>query len=238
MTLRKKIASLTAELRRPGSSRGDRLIHIAGRSLHALGIAPRVDVDRRLIVELSAPPKPPRGFADLIVRRGVEGDIAGLCSIAGDDPAKLARRFARGDLVYVGQLGEQLICHTWFHSGPTPFDEERLGCADWALDATTFWSFDAMTRPEFRATGVFVKMFQLALREVFEVHGAHRVQGFIFQTNHASLAMHARLGFAVIGTVTTVALPGVKWLRWKGSGRTRQWLLRRGGDFALQLPPP
>ncbi len=237
-TLRRKLASFTAEMRRPGTSHGDRLVHAAGRSLHLLGLAPRVDVTRRIIVEISTPPPPPRGFADLVVRRGNEGDIDGLCSIVGEDPAVLRRRFAYGDLVYVGQLGDQLICHTWFHPGPTPFEEERLACASWALDATTFWSFDAMTRPDFRSMGVFVKLFQLALREVFELHGAHRVQGFIYQANSASLAVHARLGFKAIGTVTTVVLPGLKWLQWKGSGRSRQWVLPRGSDFALQLPPP
>jgi hypothetical protein len=238
MTLGKKMTSFAAEMRRPGSSPSDRLIYAVGRTLHLLRLAPRVDVTRRIIVELSAPPKASRGFADLLVRRGTESDIARLCAIAGEDPAVLARRFSRGDLAYVGQLEDQLICHTWFHAGPSAFEEERLGCASWALDPTTFWSFDAMTRAEFRSTGVFVKLFQTSLREVFELHGARRVQGFIYHTNHASLSMHARLGFAVIGSVTTVALPGVKWLRWEGSGRRRQWLLPRGSDFALQMPPP
>jgi RimJ/RimL family protein N-acetyltransferase len=237
-TLGKKLANFTAEMRRPGISHGDRVVHVAGRSLRTLGLAPRVDVTRRIIVEISTPPPPPRGFADLVVRRGNEGDIGGLCAIVGEDPAVLRRRFSRGDLVYVGQLEDQLICHTWFHAGPTPFEEERLACASWALDATTFWSFDAMTRADFRSTGVFVKLFQLALREVFELHGARRVHGFIYHNNSASLALHARLGFSAIGTVTTVVFPGVKWLRWKGSGRARHWVLPRGSDFALQLPPP
>ena len=33
----------------------------------------------------------------------------------------LRRRMDRGDLLYVGQLGGSLLCHSWFHRGPRPF---------------------------------------------------------------------------------------------------------------------
>jgi hypothetical protein len=49
--------------------------------------------------------------------------------------------------------------------------------------------------------------------------------------------MHERLHFAVLGTLTAVAAAGFKWLRWEGTGGTRQWLLPRDSDFALHLPP-
>lgn len=237
MTLRLRLESLAKELKRTDTSPGDKLVHVANRGLVALRLTPRVEATRRLIVELAVPPKAPRGLSDLIVRRGGEGDVAALCSIANADPGLVRARLARGDLVYVGQIDEELLCHTWFHQGPTSFDEERLSCASWALEASTFWSYDAVARVEWRSSGVFAKMFQVALREVFDVHGARRVQGFIFHVNRPSLSMHARLGFSVLGVVTTVALPGVKWLRWEGSGVTRQWLLPRASDFALSLPP-
>jgi L-amino acid N-acyltransferase YncA len=88
-----------------------------------------------------------------------------------------------------------------------------------------------------RASGVFVKLFQEALRDVFEVQGAKRVQGFIRDTNDRSLTMHERMGFSTLGAMVTVAVGGVKWLHWRGGGRTRQWLLPRNSVRALSLPP-
>jgi hypothetical protein len=148
----------------------------------------------------------------------------------------LEARLARGDLIYLGQLDEQVVCATCFHRGPTPFDEERAIFARWALeDDATFWSYDAMAPVPMRALGVVAKLFEVALNEIFEMHGARQVRGFIYDWNQLSLLLHQRMGFSVIATMTAVGLPGVKWLRWESDGRSRQWVLRRNSDFAL--PP-
>jgi hypothetical protein len=139
-------------------------------------------------------------------------------------------------MVYLGQLDNDVICHTCFHRGPTPFEEERAILAPWALeDASTFWSYDASARLEIRSTGVVAKLLQLALREIFDVHGGRRVRGFIHDRNHPSLILHERMGFTTIGVVTAVGLSRLKWVRWESGGRIRRWLLPRNSDFAL--PP-
>ncbi len=237
MSLRRRFESLSAELSRDGSSLGDKLIRIANRGTHTLGIYPRVSVQRLMIVELAAPPKPFRGMRDVIVRRATEQDLDVLCSIDDGDPARVRGWLARGDLAYVAELDGEVVCHTWFHPGPTPFEGDRTLCADWAIEAGTFWSFKGASRADVRESGLFVKLFQEALREVFEVHGAKRVQGFIDHTNHPSLIMHERLGFTIPGSFLAVAVGGMKWLRWEGGGRTRQWLLPRASSKALPLPP-
>jgi hypothetical protein len=232
------LAGVMEELRRPGVTPGDRLFRITQRTLRSTRVAPHVDVNRCIIVDLTTPPKIARGFSDLVVRRGEERDLPALCTIDGT-PNELARaRLARGDLAYVGEIDRDLVCHTWVHRGPTPFDEERRMFALWEVGASAFWSYHGVALPEFRSSGVFAKLFQTVLRELFEIHGARRVQGFIHHTNEPSIAMHARLGFEVLGTVTAIASPTHKWVRWESPGIVRHWLLRRGSDFTLSFPPP
>jgi hypothetical protein len=235
MTLGRKLAGLAQELR-DDVPVAEKLFRLARRSTHSLRLSPALSVERGVLVELEQPPPRTRGLADLLVRRAQEGDIVGIAAIDNRDTALFRARLANGDLVYLGQLDSDIVCATCFHRGPTPFDEERAMYAPWALeDASTFWSYDAMARVEIRALGVVAKLFEIALREVFEVHGARRIRGCIHDSNRLSLLLHERLGFTVIGKVTTVGVPGVKWLRWRGSGGTRQWLLPRKSDFAL--PP-
>jgi hypothetical protein len=235
MTLARKLAGLAQELKQDGPV-AERLFRVARRSTHSLGLSPALSVERGVIVETRQPPQRTRGLADLLVRRAQERDIVAIAAIDNRDAALFRTRLANGDLVYLGQLDDDIVCATCFHRGPTPFDEERGIYARWALeDASTFWSYDAMARLEIRSLGVVAKLFETALREVFEVHGARRVMGCIHDWNHLSLTLHERLGFTTIGRVTTVGLPGLKWLRWESGGRTRRWLLPRNGDFAL--PP-
>jgi hypothetical protein len=234
------VRGVAEEWTRPHVSRGDRALRIAQRATKAIGLEPRVSIARCHIVELTEPPKPMRGFSDLVVRRATDEDVAGLVGVAGAEPELVRSRFRRGGLCYVGEIDQQILCHTWFHGGPSEFDEESSFFARWALDAGTFWSYDAMTRMEARSSGIFVKLFTFALREVFEVHGARRIQGFIHHTNAASLSMHERLRFETLGTLTAVAAPGAKFLHWQGraDGVSRQWLVRRNGDLALRFPVP
>jgi hypothetical protein len=232
-------SGLRDELARTDNRPIDKVLRIAQRGVGSFGLAPAISVTRRMIVELDQPPKAFRGMRDLVVRRGSEraGDVAALAAI-DDTPQPLVRaRLARGDLAYVAQLGDDLLGHTWFHGGPTPFDEDQRSCARWALPAATFWSFNGAARIDARSSGVFVKLFQNALREMFEVHGARAIQGFIHDTNHASLTMHERMGWRVLGSIVAVAVPGAKWLRWDGGGTTKQWLVRRDSPLALSLPP-
>lgn len=237
MSLGSILAGLTHELRRSDNGPADKLLRIGQRGVGALGLGDNVRVTRRVIVELATPPKQFRGLRDLVVRRGSAADLDALATIDDTDPALVRARLARGDLAYVGELAGRVLCHTWFHRGPTSFDEDRAAAALWELDASTAWSFNGAACTDARTSGVFVKLFQTALGEMFEVHGMRRVQGYIHDTNHGSLAMHKRMGFTFLGTLVAVAVPGVKWLRWDGAGSTRQWVVRRAGDLALAFPP-
>lgn len=235
MTLSSKLAGLGAELRRPGATAAGKLFRITQRAARALHLAPAFNLARCVIVETDRAPRPTRGLADLIVRRGEERDVPALASVDGRDPAHFRARLARGDLVYLAQLDDEILCHSWLHRGPSSFDEERSIFARWALDDATFWSYDAMTRPEARLSGVAARLFEVMLRDVFAVHGARRVRGFIYDDNRPSLLLHERMGFTAVATVTALALPLVKWVRWESGATRRQWLLRRDSDLAL--PP-
>jgi hypothetical protein len=235
MTLARKLVGIADELRQE-SSPSEKLFRLAQRGAHSLGLAPALTINRCVIVQLTEPPKLTRALSDLVIRRAEERDVPALAAVDNRDAALFRARLGRGDMVYLGQLDGGVICHTCFHRGPTPFEEERATFAPWALeDASSFWSYDASALPEARSSGVVAKLFQVALREVFELHGGRRVRGFIHDRNHPSLILHDRLGFTVIGKVTAVGLSGVKWVRWESGGHARQWLLPRNSDFAL--PP-
>ena len=236
-TARKKLAILSHEITRRDNDLPDKLLRISQRGVGMLGASPHVDVSRRLIFELTKAPKPFRGMKDLVIRRGTIDDLRPLSTIDHTDESLVRSRLARGELAYVGELDGEILCHTWFHPGPTPCDEDRDTGASWALDANTFWSYNGASKAEARMSGVFVKLFQNALHEVFEVHGASRVHGFIHDTNLPSIRMHERLGFTCLGALVVVAVPGFKWLRWDGSGTSRQWVVRRSRDFAIAFPP-
>jgi hypothetical protein len=252
MSLAEKVGHVAEELRRKGNPPSDKLLRIVQRGIWSLKLPPHVNLGQRVVVELDVPPRPPKGMRDLLVRPAEPRDVPGLSAVVGADPALFRERLERGDLGYVGELvaptgpgasragaaptTHEIVCYTWFHRGPTPFDEERTLFASLGLDAWTFWSYDAMTREDVRSSGTFAKVFAVGLRELFGVHGARRVLGYIDHINDASLQVHWRFGFKPIGRVTSVAVPGFKWLLWEGNGMKRHRLLLRDSDFALHFP--
>jgi hypothetical protein len=233
-----RFTQIRAELARPDRSVADKALLVTQRILDRTGLEPRVTVSRRVIVEIRSPPKPFRGMRDLVVRRGAEGDVDALSTIDDTEPQLVRDRLARGELAYVGAVDGEILCHTWFHAGPAPFEEDRSSCTGWALDDVTYWSFNGASRADARSSGVFVKLFQEALRDVFEGHGAKRVQGFILDRNQQSITMHERMGFTILGTLFTAAVGPMKWLRWTSGETSRQWLLARDEVQPLAFPPP
>lgn len=235
MTLGRKFVGLAKELKQD-SSASEKLFRVAQKSVHSLGLSPAFSVERCVLVEATKPPKATRGLSDLVVRHAKEGDFSALAALDNRNPALFRSRLDRGDFIYVGQLDGSVVCFTCFHQGPTPFDDERAMFARWALeDASTFWSYDAVAPLEMRAAGVVAKLFEIALREIFEIRGAHRVRGFIHDWNQPSRILHERLGFTIIGRATALGVPGLKWLRWENGPDKRYWLLPRNSDFVL--PP-
>jgi hypothetical protein len=219
----------------------ERSFRLVQRGLWKLGAQPHADLNRCVIVELTTPPPATRSMRDLEVRRGRESDAAAACALDRTPPDLYRARLARGDMVYLGLLDGAVLCHTWLHPGPAPMVEERLIFTTWKLDAATFWSYHAVARHDVRTAGVTAKLFEVALREVFQTHRAERVQGFIHDTNQPSLDMHRRLGFVELGVVTSLVLPVPprprKWLRWRGAGKIRNWWLPADGEHELALPP-
>jgi hypothetical protein len=236
MKLASMVAGIVEELRRKGNTPADKVLRVAQRGIWSIK-SPNVNLGKVIVVDLRSPPEASHGMADLLVRRAELADVPALSAVDGSDPAIFQRRLADEDLGYVGQLDDEILCYTWFHRGPRPFEEDRGKFAPLDLEESTFWSYDAMTRPDVRSSGIFPKVFRHALRDIFHVHGAKRILGSIDHINDASLGVHKRLGFRTIGSVTSLVVPGFKWLRWEAGGAPlRQRVLRRQSDFVLYFP--
>jgi hypothetical protein len=235
MTLAHKLSGLVDVLKGDAPAK-EKLFLLARSGSKSLHLAPALSVERCVVVEAQQPPKMTRGLSDLVIRRAEEADIPAVAALDSRPPALFRKRLARGDFVYLGQLDGKTVCHTCYHQGPTPFEEERRTLALWALeDASTFWSYDAWAPVELRTAGVVAKLFVKSLNELFNAHGARRVRGFIHDWNKPSRILHERMGFTTLGTVTAVGLAGMKWVRWESGGHARRWVVPRNSDFAL--PP-
>jgi hypothetical protein len=235
--IRSRLRNAARDLVRRDLSLEVRALRLGQRVLGTVPLAPHFALHRHFLVELSAPPRPIRGLRDLVIRRGGPGDIDALCAIDDSPLDAVHRRLGRGDIAFVGELEGRVLCKTWFHRGPEPYDDSHEEIVAWALRPSTFWSYNGAAAGEAMATGLFVKMFSTALRELFEREGAERIQGSIRDTNGPSLNLHDKLGFARVGTMISVFVPGAKWLRWEDGGGTRQWLVRRSRPLALSVPP-
>jgi RimJ/RimL family protein N-acetyltransferase len=235
MTLARKFSKLAEQLQQDGTAT-EKLFRIAQRGSHSLHLSPALSFESCAVVEIGHAPPITRGLSDLVVRRVEEGDVAAVAALDTRPLALFQGRLDRGDFLYLAELDGQVVGHTCLHRGPKPFSDERGIFTDWSLeDAATFWSYDASIALPLRTAGVGAKLFQLSLRDIFDVHGAKRVRGFIHDWNEPSLSLHERLGFSTVGRITAVALVGLKWVRWEAGGRTHQWLLPRNSEFAL--PP-
>jgi len=227
VSVRHKLDRLRAELARDDLDRAGRWLRVAELSLAAARLSPLVGVGHGRIYELVTPPRPFRGLRDFIVRRAGPGDTAALVELDRAPRALVAARLERGDLAYVGELAGKTIAHAWFHRGPEPFDEDLPLFPRWGLPADAFWSYHAVTLPEARASGVFVKVFHVALRELFVEHGAARVRCRVTASNAPAIALHERTGFRCLGTVVALAAPGVRWMSWHGDGGAWRRIGRR-----------
>lgn len=233
--MNERLTTLRKLLGDPHLARDEKALSLASALLRR---SEHLGLTRQTFFELTAPPAVFRGLRDLIVRRGTDADVAAIAAVRGCPEATVRRRLAAGDHVFVGDLEGRVLAHIWLHAGPSPFREDEGHLARWQLAKDTLWSFDAATSEEARASGVFVKVFQTALREALTTLGAARVQSMANVLNHGSIAMHERLGFQRLGTLTVARLGPIAALRWDGDAppRTRT-MLRRSGRFALRVPP-
>jgi hypothetical protein len=235
--VRNKIDRLRDELARVDLDRTTRALHIAGLSLVAARLWPAVSVHHERFYELTCAPKQFRGLRDLCVRLATPDDAPTLTALDATPPALVAERFARGNLAYVCELDGRMLAHAWFHRGPRPFDEDTPLFPRWDVPADAYWSFNAYTIPEARTSGVFVKMFQTALRDLLLDRGAARVRCRVKVANLPSVALHERLGFVQLGTLIALTLPGARLLSWRGGGQVRRWIERRNGGTVMTFPP-
>ena len=235
--VRDKLDRLRSELARPDLDRIGRALHVAGLSLTAAGLAPTIAIAHERFYELRAAPKQFRGLRDLRIRLAGPDDAAGLSVLDGTPRWRFEGRLARGDLGYVGEHDGRLLAHSWFHRGPEPFDEDAPLLPRWDVPADAFWSYNAFTLPEARATGVFVKLFQSALRELMIDRGATRVRCRVKVANAPSVALHERFGFEPLGTLMALTVPGARLLSWQGRGPPRRWVERRHTAGVMTFPP-
>ena len=155
--VRRKLDKLRDQLTRGDIDAASRALHIAERSLMAARLWPAVSVSHERFYELTAAPRQFRGLRDLRIRLGTPDDTAAITALDGTPGWRIAERFGRGDLGYVGELDGRLLAHSWFHRGPDPFEEDRPLLPRWQVPADAFWSYNAYTLPAARASGVFVK---------------------------------------------------------------------------------
>lgn len=235
--VRDKLDRLRSELARDDLDGISRALHIAGLSLASAGLYPRLSVAHERFYELTAAPRQFRGLRDLRIRLATPGDAQALSALDGTERWRFEDRLARGDLGYVGEHDGRLLAHSWFHRGPEPFDEDAPLFPRWDVPADAYWSYNAFTLPEARASGVFVKLFQTALRELLVDRGAARVRCRVKVANAASVSLHERFGFAALGTLIAVAVPGARLLVWQGGGTTRRWIERRDTASVMRFPP-
>lgn len=236
----RKLARLRSEIGRTDLSPRDRLVRISELALKTSSLWPWVSVGREVLYELKVPPPAFRGFRDLSVRRGTLDDVSALAAMLPDDPtdpALIRSRLAEGDTAFVGELDGRLLAHSWFHSGPTPFDEDSPLYGSFALEKGAWWSYHAVAVAEARSSGLFIKVFQTALRSLFLDSGATRVLSGVKTTNLASVAMHERLGFRRLATLEAFLVPGLRWLRWSSVEGARHWVGRRSSPPLLSFPP-
>jgi hypothetical protein len=235
--VRRNIDWLRDQLARDDIDAPSRALHIAQRSLVAARLWPAVSISHERFYELTTAPRQFRGLRDLRIRLGTRDDAAAITALDGTPGWRIAERFARGNLVYVGEHDGRLLAHSWFHRGPEPFDEDRPLLPRWDVPADAFWSYNAFTVPEARASGVFVKLFQTALRELIVDRGAARVRCRVKAANVASISLHERFGFAPLGTLVVLSVPGARVLSWEGNGWTRRWIEPRDTAAVMALPP-
>jgi hypothetical protein len=235
--LRTKIDRFRRELGRTDIDRTARALHIAELSLKAARVGPLIALGHQRLYELTAAPKRFRGLRDLAVRVAGLDDLSALAGLTGASPTRIRERLARGDLAYVGELEGRMLAHSWFHRGPEPFCEDLPLFPRWAIPADTFWSYHAYTLPEARTSGVFVKVFQIALHELLTTRGAARVRCLVKVSNRASVQLHERMGFHRLGTVVAFCVPGARLVSWHDGDGARRWVQRRGDTAVLPLPP-
>ena len=235
--VRDKLDRLRSELARDDLDGISRALHIAGLSLASAGLYPWLSVAHERFYELTAAPRQFRGLRDLRIRLATPGDAQALSALDGTERWRFEDRLARGDLGYVGEHDGRLLAHSWFHRGPEPFDEDAPLFPRWDVPADAYWSYNAFTLPEARASGVFVKLFQTALRELLVDRGAARVRCRVKAANAPSISLHERFGFAPLGTLIALSVPGARVLSWDGSGRTRRWIEPRDIGSVMAFPP-
>ncbi len=236
-SMKAKLTVLLSQLRRADYSVADKAVLVTQRVLSGVRLNEHLTVSRQVAYEVQAPPKVMRGLRDLVVRQGDLGDLDGICEVERTDPLLVRERFDRGDVVFVGQLGGQVLCHVWFHRGPHPFQEDQAIYASFELSRDCFWAYAAAATMEARASGVFVKVFQTALQDLFLNQGAQRVQCLVRHVNDRSVLLHERLGFRRVGVFTGVLVPGLKWLHWDGPMESRTWVMLRTSELLLPIPP-
>ena len=235
--VRDKLDRLRDRLIREELDRTGRALRITELVLDRARLTAMLAVGHSRFYQLTAPPKQFRGLRDLVVRTAGPADATALTALSAAPPALIAERFARGDLAFVAEHAGRMLAHVWFHRGPAPFAEDAPVFPRWVVPSDAYWCYHAYTLPDARTSGVFVKLFQIALHTVLAERDATRVICRVKESNAPSVHLHERLGFDHLGTLISIVMPGVRLLTWQSPGGTRRWVQRRGSAAVMTFPP-
>jgi len=81
-----------------------------------------------------------------------------MTALDGTPGWRIAERFVRGDLAYVGEHDGRLLAHSWFHRAPSRSTRTGRVLPRWDVPADAFWSYNAFTCPRRARRGWFVKL--------------------------------------------------------------------------------
>ncbi|HET9627675.1 MAG TPA: GNAT family N-acetyltransferase [Kofleriaceae bacterium] len=236
--MRDKLERLRDRLASEELDRTGRALRITELVLDRARLTPVLAVGHSRFYQLTAAPRPFRGLRDLVIRTAERADAVALRALSDTPAALVDERMARGDVTYLAEHAGRVLAHVWFHRGPTPFAEDLPVFPRWVVPDDAFWCYHAYTAPDARASGVFVKLFQTALRDVLTERAASRVLCRVKESNAPSVHLHERLGFERLGVLISLALPGVRVLSWHGGdGATRRWAQRRDRAAVMRFPP-
>lgn len=188
-----KAKTVTGHFRRHGAAAGFRLLLGEPLSrlglLHVCGIYALHDAVRRLHSLPIPAGLDVRALTPQEVRQYVQNREPWFF------PAGVQSSLARGDQCFAGFLGGQLVCHGWFATRPLPVLRAQLGFAE-----DVVWEHRLFTKPQFRGLGINPALKVVAMRH-FSNMGRTTLANVVIWTNDASRRMHARLGYARVGTL-------------------------------------
>jgi GNAT superfamily N-acetyltransferase len=150
------------------------------------------------------------------VRCATPGDVEGLARCQ-HTPEAFLKRFDAGDHCAVACLDGRIVGYEWFCDRPL-YVEERYSY-EIEVSPEAIYAYDAFILPEFRLTGIWLKLMSGYLRELMKRLGKQRIISMIDAGNDLSMKTHVRFGFRVARSVLVVKMGGRTFSRKRLAGQ-------------------